>query len=229
MDAKQYAAVIAAVTILLFATVFILVMPRGGVGVIFSDENLSGGSPRFAPGEEYVYEMRLPEGTFNATVRVDSLDAAGGAQCVRAVRSTPDVVGAPPMAACYFSDNGSLAYFAMQRNGTWERLPEGTYDSEPVMVFFEPWMLALREGWSGAYNATWSMPSGIVQVAKIERRSASSYRFLRAENYSGRLALVAEVVTRDIEMSGGREMTVMETRRTVWVDDEKWVVLREEY
>ena len=220
-------AILAIVAVVLIA-IFLLVRPSGGLRVSIESENLSSSAgPRFASGEEYGYELRFSEAVVNASVGIDGIDGEAG--CLRAVRNVSGMANASPLEACYSAMNGSAAYFSVLSNGEWKRMPPESYAGEPVMFFYEPWMLSLREGWSGALNVTTRLSPGAIEVVSMSHRGANSYRFLRRENYSGRAALVAEVVSQELEISDGGENVTSKTRRTVWVDEEKRVVLRETY
>lgn len=223
----RIALVLLAVAAVAFIALFLLARPGGGVDVRIEGENVSSTSgPRFFPGEEYVYEMRFGGGgVINSTVRVETVEEVRGTNCLRAVRN---ISGSPSLAACYFIANGSPAYFSVLGKEQAE-LPPETYAAEPVMIFYEPWMLALNDGWSGSLNLTSRLSPGAVEVVRLERRNANSYRFLRRENFSGRAALVAEAISRELEISDGKERITGEIRRMAWVDEEKRVVLKEIY
>ncbi len=224
----RIALVLIAVAAVALIAIFLLVRPSGGLQVSVESENLSSSAgPRFASGEEYGYKLRFGGAAVNASVGIGGIDGEAG--CLRAVRNISGLANASPLEACYSTANGSAAYFSVLSNGEWKRMPPETYAAEPVMIFYEPWMLSLREGWSGALNVTMKLSPGAIEVVRMEQRSANSYRFLRRENYSGRAALVAEAVSRELEISDGGENVTGETRRTVWVDEEKRVVLKDTY
>jgi len=221
------AVVLAAIAVIALAAAFFLTKPSGEMEVSIQSENITSASgPALAAGEEYAYELQIAGNSTEVTVKIEGMDSAWGAGCVRAVRN---VSGMPALAACYFEANGSAAYFEIEHDGVWARMPPETYAADPVMIFYEPWMLSLRDGWSGSLNKTSRLPPGVVEVRSYASRQASYYRFLRRESYSGRPALVAEAVSRELEISGGVETVISETRRTVWVDEEKRVVLGETY
>ena len=226
-----YAVAAAVVLLLVLAAIFVLVKPAGGSIIAYESENMSPVSgPQFSVGENYTYELVVPGSTLNATLGVAGEDSVNGSRCLRVVRTFEGSVNgvAPPrFAACYSAVNGSMEYFEAFNGTGWMRMQAGTYDSNPVMMFYEPWMLSLRDGWSGSFNVTGTLRPGAVEVVKFVQKDVSFYRFLRRENVSGRPALVAEAVSFDVSISGGKETFSNMLKRTVWVDEERRVMLKE--
>ena len=80
--------------------------------------------------------------------------------------------------------------------------------SEPGMLLFKPWMLALHDGWR--WNTTMYLDIGGTQ----EHIANVSYRVVRMEELRGREAYIVEVMTEGTEPEYD------------WVDAEKRVLLK---
>jgi hypothetical protein len=105
---------------------------------------------------------------------------------------------------------------AEERNGTDVCLDRWGVDengsnvsfSNPNILLFKPWMLALKEGW------TWNNTMYLAFNGSSEYITDNYYRVIRMENYSGRQSYIVEIKSD----TGAVEYD--------WVDDEKRVLLR---
>jgi len=80
--------------------------------------------------------------------------------------------------------------------------------SDPAIIMFRPWMLALKEGWH------WNSSVYIRTNGGIRHVSDTYYRVIRKENYSGREAFIVELSSDD----GPPEYQ--------WIDAGKRILLR---
>jgi hypothetical protein len=94
----------------------------------------------------------------------------------------------------------------LDRNGT-----DIGYDStlsDPAIIMFRPWMLALKEGWH------WNSSVHISTNGGIRHVTDTYYRVIRKDDYNGREAFLVEISSDD----GPPEYQ--------WIDAEKRILLR---
>ena len=137
------------------------------------------------PGENYTYDLSM-----NRTVANITYVILPGNGCTR-IR----MINANASEAC------------VGRDGT-DRAGYNSSLTNPAIILFKPWMLALREGWR------WNTSTYIYYGAKQEKISNTSYRVIRTENYSGRQSFVVAIESGE----GPAEYQ--------WVDAEKRILVK---
>ncbi|HSB47638.1 MAG TPA: hypothetical protein VLD37_06505 [Candidatus Bilamarchaeum sp.] len=80
--------------------------------------------------------------------------------------------------------------------------------SNPSIMLFKPWMLALKEGW------TWKSSMFLSYGGDLSPVSVTDYRVIRSESYGNRTAFVVEIKSED------------NYSEYQWVDAEKRVLLK---
>jgi len=140
---------------------------------------------QLAPGQTYIYSVTMSNNTANATYRIGEGD---GCTLVRLMESVN------------FS-GACLDRFGMDDAGF------NSSVGKPPILMFQPWMLALKDGW------TWNSTMYLSFDGRLKRVSQSSYRVIRLENYSGRQAYVVELKT-----DGSTDYE--------WVDAERRILLK---
>ena len=213
-DVKQILAVSAAALLLLIiASVYIGGQNRFESG--FSSENMTGGVPLLSEGDELSYTAEAGGNRTNITVVAKGRDVQKG--CVLLEQRYREYV----TSVCYSEVNGSEAYILM--NGT--PVGQGEFATLPAIHAFEPWMIGASVGWSGRVTMSANMgASGILGAFEV------TYRCTWIGNVSGRRALRVDSEIFAVRGSGlGNAMEKSAIgRRTVWVDLEKRVMLKEE-
>ncbi|MEW6722078.1 MAG: hypothetical protein AB1324_02365 [Candidatus Micrarchaeota archaeon] len=143
----------------------------------------------FAPGENYTYSYMI-NGTEQADLTYVILEGPG---CT-GIRVAQEVNGTR---VC-------VDEWGVDESGSNVSL------SNPSILFFRPWMLALRDGW------TWENSMFMAFEGGARHISDNRYRVIRMENYSGRESYVVEISSD----AGGKEYQ--------WVDAEKRILLKSE-
>ncbi len=106
-------------------------------------------------------------------------------------------------------DDSPDAFSCIHADGTDDGGSNATL-SNPFLVPFKPWMLAVDKPWS--WNTTMSISYGRIS----EHISSASYKVIRRNTYRGRLAYVVRLESEDSD-------DVL-----VWVDKDKRILLKEE-
>ncbi len=141
---------------------------------------------QLAPGEQYVYEYDSNGTSANITFATFPGDGCVGIAVLENQNATPDCVG---------SDGRD----------------SGGFDSalsDPSMIIFKPWMLALSDGW------TWNNSMYLSFDAGEKFISNTTYRVVRTDTYMNRTSFI-------VEIKSGSGPTEYE-----WVDADKRILLR---
>ncbi len=188
--AKDNAIVIASVLVL---AVFIYVSSSlfgGGLGnpmLTYHEPPLEKNKAlQLAPGEEYVYEYDSNGTSANITFDTYPGDGCVGIAIPQNQNSTPD---------CVRSDGRDSSGFDSAL-------------SDPSMIIFKPWMLALADGW------TWNSSMYLSYAAGEKYISDTGYRVVRTDTYMNRSAFIVEISS----SAGPSEYD--------WVDADKRILLR---
>ncbi len=139
------------------------------------------------PGEQYVYTYLFNNTGANITYAIYAGDGCTIIATPENLNSTPSCVG---------------------KDGT----DSGGYNStlsDPGIIMFKPWMLALAEGWAWNNSMYLSYQGGETYI------SGTSYRVIRSDTYMGRPVFLVEVKS----STGPVDYE--------WIDAEKRIVLRE--
>jgi hypothetical protein len=144
---------------------------------------------QLVPGETYAYVFTM-KGTGNSTTANATYAIGWGDNCtlIRMMESVE------------FSGT------CLDSNGNDERGYNTSLES-PSVLLFQPWMLALREGWS------WNSTMYISFDGKLRKVGENHYRVVRLDDYNGRRAFLVELRSGD----GAAEYE--------WVDEQKRVLL----
>jgi len=138
------------------------------------------------PGESYTYTYRFNESEANLTYTVyQSRECTG----------------------IHLEETTIKADVCLLEDGTDSKGYNSTFE-KPTVIFFKPWMLALREGWQ--WNASMYVSMGGI----LKEVSSAQFRVLRNESYRGRQAFVVLENSTD----GGIQYE--------WIDVEKRIVLK---
>jgi len=155
--------------------------------VVYSEAPLQKNKEfQLRPGEVYKYSYLMNGTAANMTFAIQEGDNCTRIKVVEE-RSGSDV--------------------CVDRWGT-EKAGSNVTFSNPNVLLFKPWMLALREGW------TWNNTMYLSFSGPSEYISDNYYRVIRMENYSGRPSYIVEIKSE----TGSVEYD--------WVDDEKRILLR---
>jgi hypothetical protein len=141
---------------------------------------------KLSPGEAYVYTLDMNGSSAKATYLVGEGENCTFIRMMEAANHT---------GAC-------LDRLGMDKRGFNSSL------EEPSILMFQPWMLALKEGWR------WNSTTYFSFQGKLKRIGYNSYRVIRMENYTDRSAFVVELISDD----GPPEYE--------WIDAEKRILLR---
>ena len=189
LDIKKNTALIAAI-VLVIALIFAGLTARPkfqSPEVILKEAPLEKNSElMITPGEQYVYGYLYNNTTANITYSI----ASGGGCTLITVENSPD---------------GRM--LCLDKEGLDETGSNSTF-SDPSILFFKPWMLALEESWR------WNNSVYIRYDDIIQHTSDTYYKVIRSENYRGR-----EVFVVRIDSSSG-------PAEYLWIDKEKRVLLK---
>ncbi len=141
---------------------------------------------QLGPGEQYVYEYDSNDTSANITFTTFPGDGCVGIAVLENRNSTPD---------CVYSDGRDSGGF-------------NSALTDPSMILFKPWMLALQEGW------TWNNSMYLTFDAGERYISDTNYRVVRTDTYMNRTAFIVEIRSG----AGPAEYD--------WVDSEKRILLR---
>lgn len=104
-------------------------------------------------------------------------------------------------------ETGNASGICVDEQGLEKNGSDSAY-SDPSIVMFKPWMLALEDGW------TWNNSMYISYDGGEEFVSETRYRVIRMENFSGRDSFL-------IEIKSGEGIAEYD-----WVDSEKRILLK---
>jgi hypothetical protein len=107
-------------------------------------------------------------------------------------------------------------------------IAEDAFAGLPPIFAFEPWMIDAGEGWSGSITVSRTMRSGAIPGTSFQGAFETQYSCLGIENVSGRRALRVIAVTYAVESGAPGAQSVPVAVRTIWVDEEMRVTLKED-
>lgn len=180
----------------IFALIMIIIIGSAMFGPLFENPKIvikeaplkKNKELQLKPGEQYRYSYTINNSTLNITYVI--LDGNG---CIR----------------IKLLEAANSTGVCVDRWGMDESHSNASY-TEPSIVLFKPWMLALHEGW------TWNNTMYISYNGAEERIANTSYRVLRVENIGERQSYVVEIKPSE----GPPEYN--------WVDAEKRFLLKVE-
>lgn len=217
------AAAIAALWLMLLVAVVLVARPSLEPEVVVEERNLEPARQvGFAPGESYRY-LLVSEGSEIAVNISVTEGSTNGTPCLLVLRDENASGGARRLGACYSRLNGSVLRMFTTDGAVESELPPNFYAGDPVMVFYEPWMLAAEENWSGSLSVTARPKQGDVRLIQLGQTVVTEYVFVGRERVMGRDALVVNITVS--RLAGNETMPV--ARRIVWVDEDRRVLLRE--
>jgi hypothetical protein len=143
---------------------------------------------QLAPGETYAYAFTM-NGTANSTTANATYMIGWGDNCTL-IRMMESV---------------NFSGTCLDSHGNDERGYNTSVES-PILLF-QPWMLALKEGWS------WNSTAFLSFDGKLKKVGENHYRVVRLDDYGGRRAFLVELKSED--GTAGYE----------WVDEQKRILL----
>lgn len=188
---KNYIAVASIILILLFAVIgWLLIGPSmQNSAVVYKEAPISKNAKlQIVPGEVYTYLLDLNGTQATTTYFIGQGDGCTLIRMMESVNYSGSCV----------DDNGN------------DLRGYNTSLDDPSIIMFQPWMLALSDGW------TWNSTTYLSVGGRLTEMAENRYRVIRQENYSGRQAFVVEL------RSGDQEADY------AWIDSEKRVLLRME-
>ncbi|VVC71984.1 Uncharacterised protein [uncultured archaeon] len=207
----------AAAALAVIVALLALVSPSGFT-IIETGENVSCGPPLLFSGENYSYSVASGSAAANVSVWSAGFDSPRNCYILHQESSESVIID-----ACYSKIDGNLTFTAI--NG---REVEAGAIAGLGTVAFEPWMACAREGWTGQANSTRAVKPGVLEVLPVSETVEKKYSVNGTGEVFGRRALkVVEVTLLASGPEGSRQETVTGIR-TVWVDEEKKVLLKEE-
>ncbi len=171
---------------------------------------------RLLPGERYVYGTRL-----DSLYREDEYSVFQGENCVgmhaRSLNASADASG-NFYELCLDARTGEAKDASVRIGNESLALTEQTQLTSMGVVFFQPWMLALGEGWTWQQNITTTTSALIMN---LRRTLVSDYSVEKIEEMKGRRAFKVRIVSRVVEE--GTERASAEAIE--WIDVDKRVLL----
>jgi len=205
----EFAAV--AFAFLVLIAVFAAPLKPDGIDFSAVSENVTGGAPRLAAGSALEYALTVGGVTSGATVR--ALGARG--TCAAFSQQTAGM----NLTFCFSGAEARVF-------GIGGELPAESAALARCYAF-EPWMADAAANWSASTTYAQTVRGGELSRLNLSEETVTFYSFEGTETVRGRTALkvAAEIVQRRMSAHGAEERVL--GNRTVWVDAETRVVLRE--
>lgn len=216
-DGKQLL-VVAGASLSILAILLVLVNPSG-VEFKVSGENVSCGAPTIPRGENYSYLVGGAAQNFSATLYSSGLDVALNCYLFHQESGLNSSVD-----ACFSRVDGKIARVSSRG----AEISLESLAGQPPLIGLEPWMACARPGWSGTENFSRSLKPGIIQVMPVSDVIENDYYYAATETALGRTAYRIEEKSYRVTGEGVSAQKMLVGGRTVWVDAEKKIMLKEE-
>ncbi|MEW6328716.1 MAG: hypothetical protein AB1468_01230 [Candidatus Micrarchaeota archaeon] len=176
---------------------------------------------KLALGERYVYVVRFENSTREEEYAVSLGHPLGrareGSMCVRA-RVLNISANESFYEVCYYTETGEVVSALIGIGNETMELAEQTPLAGMNIIVFQPWMLALREGWVWQQNITTTTSALLMS---LRRTLVSDYYVEGVGEIKGRRAFKVRIASRVVEEGVGRAGSEV----VEWIDAEKRVLL----
>ena len=203
----------------LFIATFLAVSQRT-TGSVETSENLTGGHLLLNEGDRLIYMASLNDTEFNFSVEMIGIDRLNNCSLLKQTSAFyTNITG------CYSVSNSSLIYVVLENNTISGGIFAGGL---PAIHAFEPWMVAAEKGWSGSTKVSRFTKPDLMPMLAFEETIETHYSCNETEIIFGRRALKVGIETFRQEGIGENKRISLVGRRTVWIDLEKRIMLKEE-